>query len=303
MKKIDLIPHVSVYRDYLSNVDEILSFLKKTKDEKIKTSFINEWETWNETGFVSKTNYTYNVDLDSIFQIYKKEYNMLIELKHSIMKIEQEHLDEWKNIGYLKYDIKDYQITSNSYELYCAPLDYVMHGVTELEKRLAMFYHTDAHQFDTESKKDHHLFTVVAYLNDDYEDGEISFYDENNFTINYYKPKKGDVIVFPSFYPYFHAVEPITNGQKFIVRTFILHNYEGSKKWNRLYERLGTKWLDMEADRIEKEWTNSKYFRTPVFEDDSENVIENLHLNAGHVIPFPYTRKEFKEKFTIKWEN
>lgn len=303
MKRMDLMSKVSVYRDYLSNVDEILSFLKKTKNEKIKDLFINEWETWNETGFVSKTNNIFSFNPNNINKIYEKEYNMLIELSHLITKIAQEYIDQWKNTVSLKFNIKDYQISKNNNEISCAPLDYVMHGVTKPENRLAMTYHTDRHQFDVESKKNHHLFTIVAYLNDDYEGGEISFYDENNFTINYYKPKKGDVIVFPSFYPYFHAVEPIVNGQKFIVRTFVLHNYEGSKKWNRLYKRLGSRWLHMEASRIEKEWTDSKYFRTPVFEDDSEDLIQNLHLNSGHVIPFPYTRKQFKEKFTIKWEN
>lgn len=301
MKRMDIMPKVSVYRDYIPDVDEVLSFLKKNKDEKNKNSFINEWETWNENGFVSKSNNIFDFDPNNVNEIYKKEYNMLIELTHSIRRIAQEYIDQWKNIGYWKFDIKDWQITDNNDLIYHAPLDYAMHGATKSEGRFALAYHTDQHQFDMESKKGHHLLTIVTYLNDDYEDGEISFYDENNFAINYYKPKKGDVVVFPSFYPYFHGVEPITNGQKFIIRTFVLHNYEGSKKWNRLYERLGTKWLDMEANRIEKEWSNTKYFRVPVFDDDSENLIEALHFNSGNVIPFPYTRKQFKEKFTIKF--
>ena len=37
MKRMDLVPKVSVYRDYIPNVDEILSFLKKLKMKKIKT--------------------------------------------------------------------------------------------------------------------------------------------------------------------------------------------------------------------------------------------------------------------------
>jgi hypothetical protein len=309
MKRMDLVPKVSVYRDYIPNVDEILSFLKKTKDEKNKDSFINEWKTWSETGLVSIGNDIISFDPNNVNEIYKKEYNMLIELTHSIRRIAQEYIDQWKNIDYWKFDfdpnniIKDWLMTDNNYLVNYAPFDYLMHGVTKPEDRLAMSYHTDAHQFDTESKKVHHLFTIIAYLNDDYEDGEVSFYDENNFTINYYKPKKGDVVVFPSFYPYFHAVEPITNGQKFILRTFALHNYEGSKKWNRLYEKLGTRWLNIEASRIEKEWNNPNYFRIPVFEDDSEDFIESIHCTMGNVIPFPYTRKQFKEKFTIKWEN
>lgn len=58
----------------------------------------------------------------------------------------------------------------------------------------------------------------------------------------------------------------------------------------------------MEADRIKKEYSDPKYLRIPVFEDDSEDFIQVLN-SAGNVIPFPYTRKQFKEKFTIQWED
>lgn len=223
MKRMDLTPKVSVYRDYLPNVDEVLSFLKKTKDEKNKNSLINEWEVWGngkeKNGSVSVGNNIFSFDPNNINEIYKKEYNLLLELANCIRRIAQEYVDQWKDISYQNSDGRDLQSMFNLNKL---PLDYLMHGSTNPQERLAMAYHTDAHQFDTESKKSRHLFTIITYLNDDYQDGEVSFYDESNFTINYYKPRKGDVIVFPSSYPYFHAVEPITNGQKFIIRTFVL---------------------------------------------------------------------------------
>jgi hypothetical protein len=154
-----------------------------------------------------------------------------------------------------------------------------------------------------EAKKNHHILTLTVYLNDDYDGGELSFLDEKNLKISYFKPKQGDIIVFPSFYPYFHGVDPIISGEKYLARTFITYSYDGSKKWNSLYERLGETWIQMEADRIKKEWSNAKYFRIPVFEDDSKDLIENLHTNAGNVIPFSYTKKEAKQKFTIEWND
>jgi hypothetical protein len=50
--------------------------------------------------------------------------------------------------------------------------------------------------------------SVVIYLNDDYEGGEIDF---KFFNISY-KPKSGDILLFSSAFPYMHEVKPITKG-------------------------------------------------------------------------------------------
>ena len=56
--------------------------------------------------------------------------------------------------------------------------------------------------------------SAVIYLNDDYEGGEINFPRLDNFT---YKPKVGDIAVFPSNYIYEHAAMPIKSGTKYCV--------------------------------------------------------------------------------------
>ena len=55
-------------------------------------------------------------------------------------------------------------------------------------------------------------FSLVCYLNDDYEGGEISFPD-HNITI---KPKKGSLIMFPSQTPFIHEVKPILSGERYM---------------------------------------------------------------------------------------
>jgi molybdopterin converting factor small subunit len=77
------------------------------------------------------------------------------------------------------------------------------------------------------------------YLNDDYEGGEIEFrlfdglYHEmktedsnfidlkNNKTIEgfNYKPKAGDIVIFPSDIPYYHGIKKIVKGNKLLIRT------------------------------------------------------------------------------------
>lgn len=303
MKKKHISPQITIYRDYIPNVDEVLLFLKKTQNKEIQSLFVKEWLPWAETGFVSESPYIESFFYQKFDDAQEEQFELLFNLNKIIKKIIQEYINEWKDVGYWKFEIKDWSMDKEHSVLYRMPTSYLMHGVTNSKNRLAMSYHTDHHQYDQEARGNHHLITIILYLNDDYENGELSFINENDFSINYVKPKKGDVFVFPSFYPWFHGVEPITNGQKYFMRTFIGFSYEGSKKWNLSNERMPEKWPSIEANRIRAEWNHSKYFRVPVFKDDSENDIEFLHINVGNIIPFPYTRKECKEKFMIKWED
>lgn len=55
-------------------------------------------------------------------------------------------------------------------------------------------------------------FSLVTYVNDDYEGGEISFPD-HNITL---KPKAGSLIMFPSQLPFIHEVKPIKSGIRYM---------------------------------------------------------------------------------------
>jgi len=56
--------------------------------------------------------------------------------------------------------------------------------------------------------------SIVVYLNEDYEGGEIWFPRLDNLKI---KPKTGDIVVFPSTYIYEHASEDMVSGTKYSV--------------------------------------------------------------------------------------
>jgi Rps23 Pro-64 3,4-dihydroxylase Tpa1-like proline 4-hydroxylase len=55
--------------------------------------------------------------------------------------------------------------------------------------------------------------SAVAYLNDDYEGGELYFQDLN-FT---YQPVAGDVVIFPSGAPFRHEAKPVISGIKYSI--------------------------------------------------------------------------------------
>jgi predicted 2-oxoglutarate/Fe(II)-dependent dioxygenase YbiX len=66
----------------------------------------------------------------------------------------------------------------------------------------------------TESKRS---ISVIFYLNDDYEGGELEFV---NFDLKI-KPKAGTLYVFPSSYPYAHIAHPVTSGTKYAIVSWI----------------------------------------------------------------------------------
>lgn len=58
--------------------------------------------------------------------------------------------------------------------------------------------------------------STTLYLNEDYSGGEI-FFDKINFL---YKPKMGDLIIFPSSFPFSHEAKPVIAGTKYCVIKF-----------------------------------------------------------------------------------
>lgn len=61
-------------------------------------------------------------------------------------------------------------------------------------------------------------FSMVTYLNDDYQGGEINFPGHN---INI-KPKAGSTIMFPAVEPFIHEVSPILDGYRYAMATSVL---------------------------------------------------------------------------------
>lgn len=59
--------------------------------------------------------------------------------------------------------------------------------------------------------------SVLIYLNDDYDGGEIEFINFNEKI----KPRAGTVILFPSNYAYRHIAHPVLSGTKYVITTFL----------------------------------------------------------------------------------
>lgn len=62
--------------------------------------------------------------------------------------------------------------------------------------------------------------SLVAYINDDYDGGELYFRLQN---LNI-KPQAGDLYIFPSNYMYPHQAKPVTSGTKYSIVTMLDYN-------------------------------------------------------------------------------
>lgn len=68
---------------------------------------------------------------------------------------------------------------------------------------------------DTGVHRTDRYFTVIAYLNDDFEGGKTSF-PELNYSV---APRCGKAVIFPA--TYMHCAEPVTCGEKYVLVSWL----------------------------------------------------------------------------------
>jgi hypothetical protein len=79
--------------------------------------------------------------------------------------------------------------------------------------------------------------SIVAYVNDDYEGGEL-YFPRFDLTL---KPKKGDVVIFPSTYIYEHASNDMISGTKYSIVIMTDYNDRGGLRYHAYREEDNNK--------------------------------------------------------------
>lgn len=105
------------------------------------------------------------------------------------------------------YDIDDEMLSFAEHALRFPETKY---GINKYFEGQYMGPHVDWNEFNSDI-----TYTIVVYLNDDYQGGELYFVDpEIDIKI---KPKAGSIVMFPSTLPYLHQSCEITKGRKMLI--------------------------------------------------------------------------------------
>ena len=242
MEKVSIYPKVNLYRNAIPNLDEIMKTVKRSESNEKPSYHFEEWKDWY--GFGIFMGIPMPAKGKSVPTDPKNEYAMgqklfIDSISEAYYNCTQDYIDEW-----------DYQLPN----WHNMGISLCKYNDSSAERDYAMHYHTDW----VGSKRDQpgHKFgvTCTLYLNDDYEGGEISFLEAETGNVIDHKPRAGDVMVFPSTEPYYHAVLPIKSGSKYLVRAFWCYEFDGTPEWHANLRKYGLDaWAKMEKEREEQE--------------------------------------------------
>jgi len=275
MNKIKIMDQVTVYQDVFSDSDlnMLLDEINKSEIEDDKkydpseidpdnSAYLNEhgpqpqdkndgsliytWTPWYTYGKRSIWNHP------SDFNQENKQHVGFNLLKNSVLKTHCDYVNEWAKDGKWTYDIQDWNIGETEEDpMVMSTLEILKHKKNNDEK-YTIPVHTDWHNQRVDEPGPKQILTYTIYLNDDYDGGEIDFIDETNSKLIVYKPKRGDITVFPSGRPYWHGARAVTSDKsKIFIRTFALYRYPVTEKWiNGLMVYGPTEFLRKENERL-----------------------------------------------------
>ena len=238
INKTEIYPGINVYSDCFKNVKD---FLKKVTS-------LPGWMDWSVFGRY------YSLQEETRFFDYfptKSEWEKTLWAPE-----DRPYPDLIAELNDIFYDVtKDYvdqnNIKSNNFIYQSGSINEYSENVEHFPG-YAMNFHTDFNEWDKESPGEKFLLTTTAYLNDDYEGGEICFFIDKKLISH--KPKAGDVIVFPSNLPYLHGVRTSSGNKRYMTRQFWYYGQEASESWEKNKNFYGEKkWKEIEEERINRE--------------------------------------------------
>jgi hypothetical protein len=223
MKKHVLNEMVHYYEDAVNNFDDVMKAIQELNDLG-PTDTIPLWEDWtasNDKTFIYGE--TQSFDLNQIRNM-DEPYRTKSEFIYL-------------NIMQSLYDVcRDYAKSVGDMD---EPRLFPVFNIKKYNTGVGMGAHYDQLDGDKTLR-----YSLVMYLNDDCEGGEISFklsdYEDHNKVISPdldysvavnnnqidfgVKPKAGSVIIFPSSAPYYHIAHRVKSGVKYMVPSHWIHN-------------------------------------------------------------------------------
>jgi hypothetical protein len=301
MDKLTIMPQVTVYRNLIP--DEDLDFLVEQirdsqkdyvemdkTDPALSTYFdfhgpqpqerqdgtlISTWTPWYTYGLRSIWGSPESLE-DKPEHV--RGHKIILD---AISKSHFDYIEDWKDNGRWTYDIQRWDPFSGEDEeannMALSTLEILQHRLN-LEEDYTIGVHTDWHDHRKDEPGPKQILTYTVYLNDDYEGGEIDFVDEENDHLIVYKPKRGDVTVFPAGKPYWHGARAVkSDPNKIFIRTFSVYRNPVSAEWIRGLKLYGVQpWIKIQNDKVKEYADTGNVGRQIVLEGGSPSLDTNL---------------------------
>jgi hypothetical protein len=273
----EIYPKVFVYSNVFKDVESFLDTIIESEVNP-EGSMIYPWETW----------YTFGLEADNFIRDAKdterviKEKAVLEEIDRVLYTVADDYFEK-HNVSFT-FDtfIDEVDGRTKNKWIKMGPSICKYHANFAVAEDLAMHYHTDYQVEKKDARGYNFSVTVTMYLNDEYEGGGIDFYINNK--LFYYKPKAGDVIVFPAGDPgfltegnelYYHGVRKVIGAPKYFIRNNLLRFNEGTEEWIKNQQLYGEEiWDQMERERWKKDREDGVYQQI-----NKEEVLRARRLN------------------------
>lgn len=264
----EIYPKIFVYKNPFKDIN-LLTKTIINSEKNPEGSLLSDWKGWYTFGKeVNMLNFDNKQDNERT-KIEQEMWDDVVRVFHLTTR----HYSEIHNVpiepdklvhdSVEGHDMKLWQLMGPSICKY-----EIDSGIEDTNFDLAMHMHTD-YQSEYEDHRGY-KFTVTCtmYLNDDYEGGGLDFLVGEN-KLFYYKPKAGDVLVFPAGDPnylsepgelYRHGVRKCYTNPKYFIRNHWQRYYLGSDEWLKQEAIYGKEvWKQMEFERTKEERKNGKY--------------------------------------------
>ena len=192
---LELAKDIFYFKNAIYEPYKLVNFIENTEnDQDIDTSIISKWIPWT-----SSTNsndlYGYKKNINGRDKtLNSKELYIYNSIRSNMIFMAGE---------YKKYNNLDCEIKIDK-----------EFDIKKYNTGTMMGPHADQNDGNMSLR-----YSLVAYLNDDYEGGEIAF-KNHKVTL---KPESGSLIIFPSSEPYLHESKEIISGTKYMSPGFWLY--------------------------------------------------------------------------------
>jgi hypothetical protein len=229
----EILPYVRVYPNLFPDIEEMKSILyeheRTTTEDPESPHFFEPYRPWYTFGRVTDVQRTPDEFSHEYIRKQKYFHERVKQVREAVIA---DYCDKYKVFDFINTETWVQQsVNVAEYFDGASVPDPQIHGLNISLKPKAMNYHTDFEIKKMCEDSDNFVLTCNVYWNDDYKGGEVVFFDSDQLLP--YKPKQGEVLIFPSGSPFFpqdgqafyHCANSVFKGKKYFSRNYLQYKH------------------------------------------------------------------------------